>query len=244
MWGRSVTFVFIAVWVGAGTVWIILDWLGNPNRGAFRPAGRRRPRRLRGRLADRARRRAQDDAAVRATLRERYGKSSLRLTWNEDRERRALDADAELVTDPLHMMAPAAEPELSYGPLLFDAEFGEAPTIPEPEPEPENGPEPAPEFDPRSIRGWSIGVHPLALTRAGALPSEATIRSRVWKNLAAEGSWGDDNGGRMRAGKPPRRVSPSTDKVETGRVDLTTARPYWSGETVDTFFEDPTPRST
>jgi len=105
LWGRSVTWVFIVVWLGVGTAWLILDWLGNPNRGAFRPSKGRTPRPfLNGRNAWR-RRRAERDAAVRATLRDRYGRSSLRVLWSKDREQRTLDADTELGHRP-HYVSP------------------------------------------------------------------------------------------------------------------------------------------
>lgn len=227
---RSITFLFVAVWVGVGSVWIILDWLSNPNRGAFRPVGRHTPRNLRTRWADRRRRRAQEDAAVRSTLRERYGRSSLRLFWSNRREEIAQAADSDLVTDPL-MAAERPEPELHYEPLLFDADLDpEAGPTPEPEPETE------PEIDPTTIRGWRVGVHPLALTRAGKTPTAATIRSRVWKNLADISSDIDTNTTqRLMAGKPPKRLNPSTGKTETAKVDLASALPYWPGETTDEF---------
>ena len=37
--GDRVVFSFISVWVIAGVVWIILDWLGNTSRGRFVPKG-------------------------------------------------------------------------------------------------------------------------------------------------------------------------------------------------------------
>jgi len=226
MWGRSITFAFVAVWVGAGAVWIILDWIGNPNRGAFRPAGRRGPRNLRQRLAARAHRRAEEDAAVRATLRERYGRSSLRLIWNDDRERRVAESDSQLITDPLRAADPI-EPTLADWPLLLDAEFD---TVAAPGP-------PEPESSPRSTRGWKIGIDPLVPTRSGASPTKATIRARVWKNLAAAGSLAPEQFERMRAGRPPRRTNLSTGKTETARVDLATGLPFWPGETSQAFAE-------
>ncbi len=225
MGDKSITFLFVSVWVGVGTVWIILDWLGNPNRGTFRPVGTRRPRGLRDRWRDHRRHRAEEDAAVRATLRERYGRSSLRLLWNERREAMVQEADAALVTDPL-MAGQPPEPQLQYAPLLLEMEF--------PDSEPEVVPEP--EVDPTSIRGWKVGVHPLALTRAGSTPSAATIRSRVWKNLAATHPDADsDTLKRLSAGKPPSRTNPDTGKRQTAKVDLHTAQPFWPGQTIDEF---------
>jgi len=216
---RSITFLFVAVWIGVGSVWIILDWLGNPSRGTFRPAGRVVPRSLRDRWADHRQRRQQEEAAVRYTLRERYGRSSLRLFWNDSREDLAQAADARMVTDPLLAGQPPV-PELQYEPLLLEADL-------QPEPEP------------RPIRGWTVGDHPLALTRAGTTPTAATIRSRVWKNVAAGSSViRDDTARRLRAGKPPKRPKPSTRKNETAKVDLERALPYWPGETTDEFTLD------
>jgi len=234
MGDRSITFLFVAVWVGVGSVWILLDWLGNPNRGTFRPAGRRTPRNLRDRWVDHRVQRDRENAAVRSTLREKYGRSSLRLFWNDRREDQAQAADSEQVTDPLLASDPP-EPELQYEPLLLVADLSDDQRCAEPEPEPE--------LDPTTIRGWKVGVHPLALTRAGKVPTAATIRSRVWKNLADISSEIDpDTTQRLMAGKPPKRRNPSTGKTETAKVDLDAALPHWPGETADKFSLDGGPR--
>lgn len=138
------------------------------------------------------------------------------MFWNDSREDRAQAADARMVTDPLLAGQPPV-PELQYEPMLLEADLH-----PEPEPTP--------------IKGWKVGDHPLALTRAGATPTAATIRSRVWKNLAAGSSdLGAETAKRLSSGKPPKRPKPSTRKNETARVDLESALPYWPGETTDEF---------
>ena len=76
-----VVFSFIVGWVALILVVILLDWLGNPDRGGFRPKGDRPPRGFRIRYRQRRRMKLEEDAAVRATLRDAYGASSLRLTW-------------------------------------------------------------------------------------------------------------------------------------------------------------------
>ncbi len=214
LWGRSVTWVFVVVWLGVGTAWLILDWLGNPNRGAFRPAKNRKPQPFRNGRAIWRRRRAEGDAAIRTTLRDRYGRSSLRIMWTQDREQRSIDADAELITNPLHVADPVLPEEqiLLFESLLLDAQF-----------------------DPPQQQGWTVGTDPFILTRAGNQPSKAIIRARVWKNLAAGHNWECENGQRMRSGKPPRRVNADSGKSETARVDLAVGLPFWTGESTDQF---------
>ena len=92
-----VVYSFVLGWVLLIGVLIVLDWLGNPNRGQFRPKGERRVRNRRERRAGRRRRRAERDAGVRSTLRDAYGASSLRLTWTRTREDAVRDADDALV---------------------------------------------------------------------------------------------------------------------------------------------------
>jgi len=167
------------------------------------------------------------------------------LFWNDRREDAAQAADSALVTDPL-LAGERHEPELQYEPLLLEADMTRDEAWPEPEPEPEIEPEPEPEpepetepepeADPTTIRGWTVGVHPMALTRAGTVPAAATIRSRVWKNLADVASDVDiDTMQRMMAGKPPTRHNPSTGRSETAKVELDSALPHWPGETTEDF---------
>ena len=73
---------FVYAWAAVVLVWLILDWLGNPNRGRFRPQGPRKGRGVRGRARAWRAQRDHRDAEVRETLRAAYGKSSLRLTWS------------------------------------------------------------------------------------------------------------------------------------------------------------------
>ena len=95
--GDRVIYSFVVIWAIAGAVWITLDWLGNPNRGRFHPKGDRYEGSRGERREARRRQKAEDDAAVRATLRDAYGASSLRLSWTKAREAAAIDADEELV---------------------------------------------------------------------------------------------------------------------------------------------------
>ncbi len=233
MWGRSVIFLFVAVWAGMGAVWIILDWLGNPSRGAFRPAGRRRLGTHRTRRAERLRQRAEADAAIRTTLRDKYGQSSLRLTWTQRRELRSIEADSELITDPYH--AARRLPDLEFEPLLLDAEFEDpeaAPAV-----EPVAAVEVAIESPPTR---WKRGDDVLAATMTRARPAAATVRSRVWKNHSDGAGWGAANAERMAAGKPPQRFNPLRGKVETAKVDVELGLPYWPDVATDPFRAVPT----
>ena len=92
-----VVYSFVLGWVLLITVLLVLDWLGNPNRGLFRPKGDRRVPDRRERRSRRRRTRAESDAAVRATLRDAYGASSLRLSWTRAREDAARRVDDSLV---------------------------------------------------------------------------------------------------------------------------------------------------
>lgn len=234
MWGRSVIFLFVAVWAGAGAVWIILDWLGNPSRGSFRPTGRRRLGSHRSRQAERLRQRAEGDAAIRATLRDKYGQSSLRLTWNQQRELRSIEADSELITDPYH--AARRLPDLEFEPVLLEAEFEDPESAPPFEPAAEVA---VPVEKPPPTR-WKRGDDVLVATRNRARPPAATVRSRVWKNHSKRVGWGAANATRMAAGKPPRRFNPLSGKVETAKVDVGVGRPYWSDVAIDPFRTVPT----
>ncbi|MEO0495123.1 MAG: hypothetical protein AAF081_17085 [Actinomycetota bacterium] len=225
--GDRVVFSFVSVWIVAGGVWIVLDWLGNPNRGRFVPKGDRYHGTRPERREARRRQRAEDDAAVRATLRDAYGASSLRVTWTKSREAVAIDADEQLVRpDPRRPIVSQREPAR----LGTFSEFGVEPLLGTFDPDTPFVVEPA------MPRGrWRVGADPLMLSRAGKPPTAATLRSRVWKNHAGDPMWGPTNQDRLRAGKPPRRHNPLTGKVETGVVDLSTARPGWKGTLVDPF---------
>lgn len=225
--GDRVVFSFVSVWVIAGAIWIVLDWLGNTSRGRFVPKGDQYDGTRAERLEARRRQRAEDDAAVRSTLRDAYGTSSLRVTWTTAHETVAIDADNQLVRpDPRRPSASLREPvrlgtfsESGVEPLLgtFDPDmpFVVEATMP---------------------RGrWSVGANPLMLSRSGKPPTAATLRARVWKNHAGDPMWGAANQERMRAGRPPHRHNPLTGKVETAVVDLRTARPGWKGELLDPF---------
>lgn len=228
--GERVVFSFVSVWVGSVVVWILLDWLGNPNRGRFRP----RRDRFEGTGSEireaRRRQQAEDDAAIRSTLRDAYGASSLRLVWNTDREAAAIDADEKLVRpDPRPV---AAEPGHRRAVLGVFNESGVEPLLGTYDPDRPFVPEPS------MPRGrWRRGDDPLMLSRTGKPPSAATVRSRVWKNHADDAMWGPINQDRMRNGKPPTRYNPLSGRSETAVVDLTTARPGWKGDIVDPFAE-------
>ncbi len=225
--GDRVVYSFVSIWVVSMVVWIALDWLGNPNRGRFRPKGDRYEGTRPERREARRRQRAEDDAAIRATLRDAYGASSLRLAWNRKREAAAIDADEELVRPD-----PRPVPERDPDPVLLGVfnEAGVEPLLGTYDPQRPFVVEPA------MPRGrWRRGDDPLMLSRNGRPPSAATVRARVWKNHADDPMWGIANGDRMRNGKPPRRYNPLTGKAETAVVDLTTARPGWKGDLVDPF---------
>lgn len=96
-----VVYSMVVGWVLLVGVLIVLDWLGNPNRGSFRPKGDRRIRPRGLRRVDRTRRRLEDDAAVRATLRDAYGASSMRLSWSGDKEAQVRAVDDSLVVRDL-----------------------------------------------------------------------------------------------------------------------------------------------
>ena len=165
--GDRVVFSFITVWVIAGAIWIMLDWLGNTSRGRFVPKGDQHHGTRAERLEARRRQRAEDDAAVRSTLRDAYGTSSLRVTWTTAHETVAIDADNQLVRpDPRRPSASLREPvrlgtfsESGVEPLLgtFDPDmpFVVEATMP---------------------RGrWSVGANPLMLSRSGKPPTAATL---------------------------------------------------------------------
>lgn len=231
--GDRAIYTFVLAWVVAGSIWVVLDWLGNPSRGVFRPKGERYTGTWRERRDAHRRKAQEDDAGIRTTLRDAYGVSSLQGGWNRGREARVLDSDDLLVRN---RPAPPPRqkrkrfvrlPELQPQELLVPSEpvlatYNQSQPIQIPEP-----------ILPRGR--WHHGLDPLMLSAGGASPKAAAVRSRVWKNHADEHYWGTENQERMRTGKPPRRTNPATAKVETASVDLISARPYWKSTAVDPF---------
>jgi hypothetical protein len=99
-WARDNTVrAFFLGWGAAVAVWLILDWLGNPNRGRFRAEGPLRSRGVRGRIVAWGAQRDRRDAEVREALRATYGRSSLRLTWSN------LDETTATAYDEAHLSA-------------------------------------------------------------------------------------------------------------------------------------------
>lgn len=258
-----VVYSMVLGWVVLSAALIVLDWLGNPNRGSFRPKGDRDIRDRKARRADRRRRRLESDAAVRATLRDAYGASSMRLSWSSDKEFEARMLDDALIVRDLDERVGVVDVG-SRDVTTVDYTVVEGDPLPNPteSPPPEPGrhdaeglsgldvdddigahSECAPGEDPAAEErdaparpvGWRVGVDPLALTRRGTEPSAATVRARVWKNLATTSAWDDDNLERLRAGKPPRRRNPVTGRTERAVVDTDTGRASWGSEPVDPF---------
>jgi len=233
-----IVYSFVVAWVVAGAVWIVLDWLANPNRGGFKPTRDPRMRGFRARRAHRRLKKAEADAAVRATLRDAYGVSSLRAVWSRSREARTLVADNLLVRELPASLTPRrrrkviarlreslpADGESAGEPLLATLD-GLRPAHAE-------------ASAPLRARGrWKPGADPLMLNPEGRAPSSATLRKRVWKNHAVDPMWGQDNQARMRAGKPPIRVHPVHGE-QTAFVSLVSTRPCWPETAVDPFAED------
>lgn len=66
--------------------------------------------------------------------------------------------------------------------------------------------------------GWKLGDDVYTKTAAGNDPAWSTVRSRFWKNEAADpeyGSWGADNLERMKCGKAPQRFNPDKGGMES-----------------------------
>jgi hypothetical protein len=221
-----VIFSFVLGWVVLLAVLIALDWLGNPNRGAFRPKGDRPPSDRATRRTERVRRRLEDDASVRAALRDAYGASSLRFTWTSEHETRARQLDDALVVDELHGAVDVTSREV--------ASIDRTTAIGDPLPNVDET-DAADEDDARPARGWSIGGDPLSLTARGTTPAPGTIRSRVWKNHGLGGAWSEQNRSLLAAGKAPRRVNPINGRHERAAVDVDTGRASWGSEPVDPF---------
>jgi len=245
-----VIYSFVLGWVVLLAVLIALDWLGNPNRGSFRPKGDRAPRDRRTRRAERTRRRLENDASVRTALRDAYGASSLRLTWTGDHETRVRQVDDALVVDELSDAVDVGWREVAtldrtlvMGDPLPNPEELAAPDPKEEESEAEivagegaEGGEPGADTDqPTRSRGWRVGGDPLSLTARGGEPAPATIRTRVWKNHGASSGWSDENRALLRGGKAPRRTNPITGRNERAVVDIDTGRATWGSEPTDPF---------
>ncbi|MBT5850370.1 MAG: hypothetical protein HOH36_08055 [Acidimicrobiaceae bacterium] len=231
--GDRVIYTFVLTWVVASSIWVVLDWLGNPSRGAFRPKGERYAGTWREGRAARRRMVQEDDAAVRTTLRDAYGVSSLQTGWTRDREARVLDSDDLLVRN-----RPAPTPTKKQRRFVRLPELRPEELIVPSEPVLATYNQSQPIQAPQAIlpRGrWHLGLDPLMLSAGGASPTVATVRSRVWKNHANEHFWGTQNQERMRTGKPPRRTNPGTGKIETAAVDRISTRPYWKSAAVDPF---------
>jgi len=230
--GDRVVYTFIMAWVLSGLVWLTLDWLGNPNRGSFRPKGDQYFGTRRERRGARRLKRAEEDAAVRSTLRDAYGASSLRVFWNKRREADVIDADEMLVRgapQPLRRrrwrrLSRIPELDTQTLPLRLDVVL---PTYDEAHP---------PALAMPLARGrWKTGGNPLMLNAKGGVPTAATVRSRVWKNRADEFVWGEANQARMHSGKPPRRRNPLDGRIEVATVDRDSATPNWRSVAVDPF---------
>ncbi len=226
-----VVYSFILGWIVLLAVLIVLDWLGNADRGIFRPKGERPSGSFRSRRLKRRRSRAERDASVRATLRDAYGASSLRLTWTRRQESAVREVDDTLVVADLLIgdeVVEVASREIAT--IMYTAVVGDP--LPNPE---ERPPEPGPATPPR---GWRVGIDPLALTPGGNSPKATTIRARVWKNHLATGGWTDVNVERLRAGRAPTRTNPISGCVETANVDISTGTASWGDEPLDPFAPD------
>jgi len=238
-----VIYSFVLGWVVLLAVLIALDWLGNPNRGAFRPKGDRPPRDRLTRKAERSRRRLENDASVRAALRDAYGASSLRLTWTGDHESKVRQVDDALVVDENHDAVEVGSREVT----TIDRTIVTGDPLPNLDETPpadaeadiEAADDTATDSEPdERPRGWRVGGDPLSLTAKGGEPAPATIRTRVWKNYGASGGWGDDNRELLRAGKAPRRTNPITGRNERAVVDVDTGQASWGSEPIDPFEVD------
>jgi len=226
---------FVMVWLIIGLIWIGLDRLNNeetiflPRRK--QPSEPTESARRQTITADdlallsddqretlKRRRQALDDANVRASLRDAYGTSSFRLSWDEVDEALAIEADNQLVDSTQSWLGRA-----------------KAATVKKVTPVRET-PKVVTEVTDAVPRGrWKVGDSPLMATPAGKAPSNATLRSRVWKNHAWNPMWGPANQERMRKGRPPQRFNPLTNKTETGVVSRESLKVGWLGDHADPF---------
>ena len=182
----------------------------------------------------RRRQRAEDDAAIRATLRDAYGASSLRLDVESSAARNsAIDADEELVRPDPETGAssptkrsprcsacstrPASSP--CSAPIDPDRPFVVEPAMPRGRWRRRRRPDDA---EPKT------GKPPTCRHRAGSRLEEPRRRTPMWGRV---------NRDRMRNGKPPRVDSTrSLGKAETGgRSTSPPPSPGWKGDLVDPF---------
>lgn len=67
--------------------------------------------------------------------------------------------------------------------------------------------------------GWRVGDDVYAATEAGSSPAWSTVRSRFWKNSAADsktaGQWDEGNLARMQSGRAPQRFNPDKGGMES-----------------------------
>jgi hypothetical protein len=108
---------FVVAWAGVVLVWLVLDWLGNPNRGRFRPQGPRRGKGIQGRVWAWRDQRDHRDAEIRETLRAAYGKSSLRLSWSKLDETAATAHDESRLS-PIPQLLEIGAPPMTTPPTL------------------------------------------------------------------------------------------------------------------------------
>ena len=185
-------------------IWIALDWLGNPNRGGFKPQGPRRGRGLAGRWQAFRQSRELSEIDVRETLRTAYGRSSLRIMWSRLDETTATAFDEARLPE-VPRLVESGTVVLHRPPALDDdtVDVFEARVTSQSVP---------------SAR-WRVGLDPLLPIGKNA-PSARTVRSRAWKNLARThvGALGAANRDRAARGAPPRRWNPVTARNETARL--------------------------
>jgi hypothetical protein len=121
-WARDNTVrAFFVGWAAAVSVWLILDWLGNPNRGRFRAEGPLRSRGIRGRIVAWRVERDHHDAEVREALRATYGRSSLRLSWSNLDETTATAYDEAHLSPVPRLLELGAESSVDEPTLRTDA---------------------------------------------------------------------------------------------------------------------------
>lgn len=67
--------------------------------------------------------------------------------------------------------------------------------------------------------GWKVGDDVYGATKAGNSPAWSTVRSRFWKNSAADsktaGQWDGGNLARMQGGRAPQRFNPDKGGMES-----------------------------
>jgi hypothetical protein len=217
---------------------IAIDWFGKPIKRRFVPKMYRYP--------DERRRR---EAAARPT---RWSEATFVLPLTPEltheyaeRERaaEARESIAALVNETFQQPVP----QVMLAPPVFDQDVAK---VTDPDTVVETAPVPVRPVIERRI-GWQVGDYIYNLTVDGREPSPATVRGRYWRNVAAAESaqriFGTANLARMTDGKPPRRRNPRNGRIETmvlptagfvesaGRAPV----PYWPGNEIDPFAEEP-----